>query len=159
MKKVYLASGKTTRIQFGEYLVRFVNGIAEVEDNVYEFLKESKYPNVLFSRTDVIKKKVDQIPEEVAPLKDEIVRLKLIIADKDKKIAALNEDLKVWKGEYEILAKQIISKDQSQEEDDLQQKLSTMTVKDLVAFARTQGIEESSLQGLKKAEIIAKIIG
>ena len=97
---------------FGE-VIEFKNGVAEISNDLFKKIVESKFPNIFKEGEAPQQKNADQIDTDktIEVLKEEynseIDRLKNIITTKDKQIKDLKDEVKTWKKAVENLKKQL----------------------------------------------------
>lgn len=105
---------KTTSIRFGEFLVEFTDGKAEVTEEAWEYIKSCGFQGISSeeeaNKLAVVKTKEEaDTYEAMLVLKEEydheIERLNGVIKYKDQQIERLNQSLSVWKDEVERLSK------------------------------------------------------
>lgn len=93
---------------FGE-VIEFKNGVAEISNDLFKKIVESKFPNIFKEGEAPQQKNADQIDTDktIEVLKEEynseIDRLKNIITTKDKQIKDLKDEVKTWKKAVENL--------------------------------------------------------
>lgn len=150
-------SGKSEVIDFGGHIVKFINGVAEVEDSVGEFILGRGYADVReFGKP--IETEIPQIELELNPeiirLKRETARLESIISSQNEEIHKLQEQVKVWKSEVEKLKGGVPTEEVSKEEPiknaSLEEKIRSMKKDDLIVYCKELGLPFDG----KKEELI-----
>jgi hypothetical protein len=163
---------------FGE-VIEFKNGIAEISNDLFKKIVESKFPNIFKEGEAPQQKNADQIDTDktIEVLKEEynseIDRLKNIITTKDKQIKDLKDEVKTWKKAVENLKKQIPAVvkevpsnekkleenvDEKVETDDIRTTLEKMPFEELKKLAIEEGLPEKDIEKTKDAESVISML-
>lgn len=159
LSKVY----SNHKIRFGQEIIEFKNGVAEVSEDVYNAIVKSKFPNVYSEKEGIpVEKNFTEVDankilsEAKEDFESEIARLKNIIKTKDDNIKQLKEENKTWKKEVEKLkvgkvadeSKATKTKKEQEEVNEiekLKEDLEKMSLEELKSLAIDEGMEESDV--------------
>lgn len=159
LSKVY----SNHKIRFGQEIIEFKNGVAEVSEDVYNAIVKSKFPNVYSEKEGIpVEKNFTEadankiLSEAKEDFESEIARLKNIIKTKDDNIKQLKEENKTWKKEVEKLkvgkvadeSKATKTKKEQEEVNEiekLKEDLEKMSLEELKSLAIDEGMEESDV--------------
>lgn len=159
LSKVY----SNHKIRFGQEIIEFKNGVAEVSEDVYNAIVKSKFPNVYSEKEGIpVEKNFTEadankiLSEAKEDFESEIARLKNIIKTKDDNIKQLKEENKTWKKEVEKLkvgkvadeskaTKTKKEQEEANEIEKLKEDLEKMSLEELKSLAIDEGMEESDV--------------
>mgnify|MGYP000767418599 FL=1 len=183
MEKVILKSRvyNNHRIVLNGGLVQFVNGRAEVSEELYQEIVSRKLPDIYKEgeepefKTRLEEKLRSEVKEGNKEYEEEIKRLKNIVEAQKVEISKKEKEIEVWKKCVEDLkarnketqtvapepeAKQEVSI-KEEEDDEVKTALKKMKVDELKELAMTEdggSFKEEDLKGKKKEEIIDMIL-
>lgn len=183
MEKVILKSRvyNNHRIVLNGGPIQFVNGRAEVSEELYQEIVSRKLPDIYKEgeepefKTRLEEKLRSEVKEGNKEYEEEIKRLKNIveaqkveISKKEKEIEVWKkcvEDLKVGNKETQAVAPELETKQEvsikEEEDDEVKTALKKMKVDELKELAMTEdggSFKEEDLKGKKKEEIIDMIL-
>lgn len=182
MEKVILKSRvyNNHRIVLNGGPVQFVNGRAEVSEELYQEIVSRKLPDIYKEgeepefKTRLEEKLRSEVKEGNQEFEEEIKRLKNIVEAQKVEISKKEKEIEVWKkcveelkaGKQEMVAtpepetKQEVSI-KEEEDDEVKTALKKMKVDELKELAMTEdggSFKEEDLKGKKKEEIIDMIL-
>lgn len=185
MVKVRSRVYNSQKIKLNGGVIHFVNGNADISEELYRELVDRKLPNIYKEgdepeyKTSLESKLRQEVSEGNEEFKNEINRLKNIIESQKVELDKKDEEIKSWKKAVEDLQKGTPSSKEEKKEDDKEIKteeaekgdediddelfneLNTLTVKQLIEMGMTEeggGFEEKDLKNKKKDEIIKMIM-
>ena len=174
MEKVILKSRvyNNHRIVLNGGPVQFVNGRAEVSEELYQEIVSRKLPDIYKEgeepefKTRLEEKLRSEVKEGNKEYEEEIKRLKNIVEAQKVEISKKEKEIEVWKKCVEDLktgnkeTKQEASI-KEEEDDEVKTALKKMKVDELKELAMTEdggSFKEEDLKGKKKEEIIDMIL-
>lgn len=184
MVKVRSRVYSSQKIKLNGGVIRFINGNADISEELYQELVDRKLPNIYKEgdepeyKTSLESKLRQEVSEGNEEFKNEINRLKNIIESQKIELDKKDEEIKSWKKAVEDLQKGISpSKEEKKDDkeietekaekgdedidDELFNELNALTVKQLIEMGMTEeggGFEEKDLKNKKKDEIIKMIM-
>lgn len=146
--KLQNSTGKTEVIDFGGNIVKFIGGLAEVDDKVGEYILGEGYAGVR-EHGKVVEVTAESVVEqvqnpEIIKLMQENARLESLNSSLNEEIAKLTNEVKVWKSEVEKL-KLGESSDEPTEKVDgdisaVEEKIRSMKKDDLISYCKELGL-------------------
>lgn len=182
MEKVILKSRvyNNHRIVLNGGPVQFVNGRAEVSEELYQEIVSRKLPDIYKEgeepefKTRLEEKLRSEVKEGNQEFEEEIKRLKNIIEAQKVEISRKEKEVEMWKkcveelkaGKQEMVATPELETKQEvsikeEEDDEVKTALKKMKVDELKELAMTEdggSFKEEDLKGKKKEEIIDMIL-
>lgn len=183
MEKVILKSWvyNNHRIVLNGGPVQFVNGRAEVSEELYQEIVSRKLPDIYKEgeepefKTRLEEKLRSEVKEGNKEYEEEIKRLKNIVEAQKVKISKKEKEIEVWKKcvedlkagnkETQAVAPELETKQEvsikEEEDDEVKTALKKMKVDELKELAMTEdggSFKEEDLKGKKKEEIIDMIL-
>lgn len=155
MKEIYSKIYINRSINFRGNVIEFNDkGIAKVNDNLFEEVKEANLPQIAIKKEEAkgIKTPNEKDADEtIEVLKQEYLKeidhLKNVIVGKDKEIEQLKEERDAWKNEVVKSSKKKESKKEDVKEEtkeekkaDLLKDLEKMTLEELVDLAKGENV-------------------
>lgn len=140
-------------LKFGEETISFKNGVAQISDELWNEILESKFPNIYKSgeepeyRTKLEEKLRSEVKEGNQEFIDEINRLKRVIEGLKADCNRKDSEIAAWKKCVEDLKnqKQVIISTEEKEVEKTETEVKTEDVDDEL---------KKELQGTKKADLI-----
>lgn len=184
MVKVKSRVYNSQKIKLNGGTIQFVNGNAEISEELYQEIVDRKLPNIYKEgdepeyRTSLESKLRQEVSEGNEEFKNEINRLKNIIESQKVELAKKDEEINSWKKAVEELQnskfvpsreekkveEEVVSIDEKKDEEidqELFNELSALTVKELIEMGMTEAggsFEEKDFKNKKKDEIITMIM-
>lgn len=183
MEKVILKSRvyNNHRIALNGGPVQFVNGRAEVSEELYQEIVSRKLPDIYKEgeepkfKTRLEEKLRSEVKEGNKEYEEEIKRLKNIVEAQKVEISKKEKEIEVWKKcvedlkagnkETQAVVPELETKQEvsikEEEDDEVKTALKKMKVDELKEFAMTEdggSFKEEDLKGKKKEEIIDMIL-
>lgn len=183
MEKVILKSRvyNNHRIVFNGGPVQFVNGRAEVSEELYQEIVSRKLPDIYKEgeepefKTRLEEKLRSEVKEGNKEYEEEIKRLKNIVEAQKVEISKKEKEIEVWKKcvedlkagnkETQAVVPELETKQEvsikEEEDDEVKTALKKMKVDELKELAMTEdggSFKEEDLKGKKKEEIIDMIL-
>lgn len=160
--KLQNSSGKSEVIDFGGNVVKFINGVAEVEDSVGKFILDAGYADVY--ELGKLKSNVEVQPEidlnpEILRLSRENARLESIIGSLNEEIAKLQDQVKIWKDEVIKLTSgssesSLKEAEEALKETDLEERIRSMKKEELSLYCKELGLPHEG----KKDELMKSLL-
>ena len=175
MEKVILKSRvyNNHRIVLNGGPVQFVNGRAEVSEELYQEIVSRKLPDIYKEgeepefKTRLEEKLRSEVKEGNKEYEEEIKRLKNIVEAQKVEISKKEKEIEVWKKcvETQAVVPELETKQEvsikEEEDDEVKTALKKMKVDELKELAMTEdggSFKEEDLKGKKKEEIIDMIL-
>lgn len=165
-------------LKFKNGIVKFVNGVATISEELYQEIVETNFPNIFKEgeepeyKTKLEEKLRSDIKKDNEEYESEIRRLKHIIEAQETELTKKDSEITSWKQLVEELKAggtvktekvSEINKEEPKatEDDELLKELNAAKVEELKALAMSEdggSYSENDLKGKKKDEIIKMIL-
>lgn len=162
--KLQNITGRSEVIDYGGNIVRFVGGVADVDDSVGQFILESGYVGVKeWGKIEEVEVSEDgaekPINPEVLRLQQENFRLESIVASQNEEISKLQNEVKIWKEEVNKIQNggeisDIDKVDTTSGFGEMEEKIRSMKKDELIAYCKEL---ELPFEG-KKEELIELLL-